>query len=107
MSKGRKSTSLLQDKSFIPDNGDEFPSFSPPFKGWDKVSVSANQTKFQNIALEELVGDEESDNEECSFFFDPSLGKQSNEHDPSQKHIKKLVGRFRQKSHANQDRQRF
>ena len=62
MSKGRKSTSLpLQDKSFIPDNGDEFPSLSPSFKGWDKVTVSANQMKFQNIALEELVGDEESD----------------------------------------------
>ena len=71
MSKGRKSTNLpLQDKSFIPENGDKFPSLSPPFAGWDKVSVSANQMKFQNITLEELKGDEESDNEESSFFFD-------------------------------------
>ena len=36
-------------------------------------------------------GNEELDNEECSFFFDPSLWKQSNEHDPSQKHKEKLL----------------
>ena len=48
--------------------------------------------KFKNISLEELVGDEESDNEEYSIFFDPSLWKQYDVHDSSHTtHVEKLV----------------